>query len=101
MTININLKKARIASARQAAAQCKTRTMPVVPASTWYSIWKSRHAILENSDGSHLEGFDRSSHYESRHTTPEPKAPNSIVPDIEILCATRDALQAQVILAVR
>ena len=161
MAINNNSKKARIARARHAAAQRKSRTAPV--AVKRYDVWgcliawlllvtfcyldegdgllytaifrdgksaipnygvvsswawhldsnscpppparcstrRSRRAIPEDSDGSHLEAPEESSHHQSRPPTPEPESPNPVMPDIETLRATRDALQAQATLAVR
>ena len=101
MAINNNSKKARIARARHAAAQRKTRTAPVAPPPARRSTRRSRRAIPEDSDGSHSEGPEESSHHQSRPPTPEPEGPNPVVPDIETLRATRDALQAQATLAAR
>ncbi|MCJ1346539.1 hypothetical protein MMC31_004757 [Peltigera leucophlebia] len=102
MAINNNSKKARVARARHAAAQRKNRTAPVAPnPPARRSTRRSRRAIPEDSDGSHSEGPEESSHHQSHPPTPEPEGPNPVMPDVETLRATRDALQAQASLAAR
>ena len=102
MAINNNSKKARVARACHAAAQRKNLTAPVAfnpPAQ--HSTRRSCHTIPESSDESPSEGPKEFSHHQSHPPTPEPKGPNPVMPDVETLRATRNALHAQVILAAR
>ena len=90
MAINRNSKKARVARARHAAAQRNNCTAPGAPPSC--TPFNYRRTIPEDSDGSHSEGPEGPGHHQSRPSTPEPEGPNLVVPDIESLRATRNAL---------
>lgn len=102
MATNNNLKKARVARARHAAALHKNYAAPVTPPSPARCLTQgSRRANLGGSNGGHTEDPKEPSHHQSPSSTPEPESPHPIMPDIESFRATRDALQVQATLAPR
>ena len=102
MATNNNSKKARVARARHAAALRKNRAAPVAPPSpARRSTRGSRRTSLGGPDRGHAEGPEEPGHHQSPPSTPEPESLNPMMPDVESLRATRDALQAQATLAAR
>ena len=80
----------------------KNRAAPITPPPPIrLSTRGSRCASLGGPNGGHAESPEESGHHKSPSSTPEPKGLNPMMPNIEFLYATRNALQAQATLMAR